>query len=281
MDLDEAASRLYAMPLDQFIPTRTALVSEARAAREPDLATSIGTLRKPSVAAWLVNQLARLDPAPLSALTALGDRLREAQSTLDGTALRELARQRSDVVDEAMARVSSLAADRGVAVSPGVSTELHDTFVAALATAEAGAAVRSGRLVRALSYAGFGDVDLDHALAGSAPSMAGVSTPEPGHEAAPSRRGGKPSRRGGGPSAAEVKAAERRQAQRDKAEALVASRREELRELEERQQAAEAHIGELEQQLEEAQAALVRVVGRKGKAQRALREAEAALSELP
>jgi hypothetical protein len=279
MDLDEAATRLYAMPLDQFISTRTTLVAEARAAREADLSKSIGTLRKPSVAAWLVNQLARLDPAPLTALTALGDRLREAQSNLDGTALRELARQRSNVVDEAMARVSSLAADRGVALSPGLSTELHDTFVAAVATGEAGAAVRSGRLVRALSYAGFGDVDLDDALAGSAPSVAGVSTPEPGPEAGPSR--GKPSRRGGGPSAAEVRAAERRQAQRDKAGALVASRREELRELEERQQAAEAHIGDLEEQLEEAQAALVRVVGRKGKAQRALREAEAALSELP
>jgi hypothetical protein len=272
VDVDEAATRLYAMPLDQFISTRKLLAAEARAAGERDVAREVGELRKPSVAAWLVNQLARLDPAPLAGLTSLGDRLRHAQSALRGADLRALARERSTVLDEAMARVSALAADRAVALSPGVAAELHDTFVAALATAEAGAAVRSGRLVRALSYAGFGDVDLDEALAGSVPSVAGEQARPPAAdlEAAPT-----PDKT----TAAQRREAQRREAERDDAEARVAARRAELDDLTRQQATAEGQIAELGEQLEAAQAELVALVGRKGKAQRALREAEAALRE--
>lgn len=283
VDVDEAATRLYAMPLDQFIATRKSLVAEARAAGERDVAREVGELRKPSVAAWLVNQLARLDPAPLAGLISLGDRLRDAQSAMRGSEMKTLARERNAVVEEAMARVSALAGDRGVGLSPGVTAELHDTFVAALATAEAGAAVRSGRLVRALSYAGFGDVDLDEALAGSlpsaagsaeAPSAAGAAGAASGREAEPS--GTKAADR----SAVEAREAERLEARRRKAEELVAARREELDEVAEEQTAAETHIGELEEQLEAAQAALMALVGKKAKAQRALREAEGALAAL-
>ena len=93
VDVDEAATRLYAMPLDQFIATRKSLVAEARAAGERDVAREVGELRKPSVAAWLVNQLARLDPAPLASLTSLGDRLRDAQSAMRGSELKTLAKR--------------------------------------------------------------------------------------------------------------------------------------------------------------------------------------------
>lgn len=280
MDVDEAATRLYAMPLDQFIATRKALVAEARAAGEGEVAREVGELRKPSVAAWLVNQLARLDPAPLAGLTSLGDRLRDAQSAMRGSELKTLAGERSAVVDEAMTRVSALADDRGMGLSPGVNAELHDTFVAALATAEAGAAVRSGRLVRALSYAGFGEVDLDEALAGSAPSTGGDAGTA-GAAGAASGRQTEPSHTNVTErSAVEARDAERREARRRKAEEVVAARREELGDLAEQQAAAETHIGELEEQLEAAQAALVALVGKKGKAQRALREAEGALAEL-
>jgi hypothetical protein len=280
VDVDEAATRLYAMPLDQFIATRRSLVAEARAAGEREVAREVGALRKPSVAAWLVNQLARLDPAPVAGLTSLGDRLRDAQSAMRGSELKTLARERSAVVEEAMARVSALAGDRGVGLSPGVTAELHDTFVAALATAEAGGAVRSGRLVRALSYAGFGDVDLDEALAGSLPSAAEAAGAAGAAGAASGREAESSGTKAADRSAVEAREAERHEARRREAEEVVAARREELDEVAEEQTAAETHIGELEEQLEAAQAALMALVGRKAKAQRALREAEGALAAL-
>lgn len=282
MDVEEAAARLYAVPLEQFIPTRTTLVAEARAAGDREAAGEIGALRKPSVAAWLVNQLARLDPQPLAALTSLGSRLRDAQASLDADQLRTLGRERTGVLDEAMARAAALAAQRDLSLSAGVSSELRATFVAGLATAEAGAAVRSGRLVRALSYAGFGEVDLDEATAGSLPSLDEASVPKspPRRQAKGAEEPGPVVAEGSGPSAADVRAEQRRRAQRGRAEALVASRRKDLEDLAARQQTAEARVAELEERLEAAQAALVEVVGRKGKAQRALREAQAALAAL-
>jgi small-conductance mechanosensitive channel len=47
---------------------------------------------------------------------------------------------------------------------------VRETFIAALATTPAAEAVGSGQLTRALSYAGFGDVDLSEATAAPAPA---------------------------------------------------------------------------------------------------------------
>jgi hypothetical protein len=41
-------------------------------------------LRKPTLAAWLANQLVRTDPGQVNDLTELGDQLREAHLSADG-----------------------------------------------------------------------------------------------------------------------------------------------------------------------------------------------------
>ena len=55
MDLDD----LYGLPLDRFIPERASLVRELRSGGEREQASVVAALRKPSVAAWAVNQLIR------------------------------------------------------------------------------------------------------------------------------------------------------------------------------------------------------------------------------
>ena len=55
MDVDE----LYGLPLDEFVPARNALARELKGAGEPAEAAEVAALRKPSVAAWAVNQLVR------------------------------------------------------------------------------------------------------------------------------------------------------------------------------------------------------------------------------
>ena len=71
---------LYGVPLDRFVPERAALVRALRSAGEREQASAVAALRKPSVAAWAVNQLVRTRRAEVDGLLRAGDALREAQA---------------------------------------------------------------------------------------------------------------------------------------------------------------------------------------------------------
>jgi hypothetical protein len=72
VDLDAAADELYALPPDDFIERRKELVADARQARNRELATQIGKLRRPTRSAWLINVLAREATADLGGLLEHG-----------------------------------------------------------------------------------------------------------------------------------------------------------------------------------------------------------------
>ena len=76
VDIDE----LYGLPLDRFIPERAKLAKELSAAGERDQAVAVAALKKPSAAAWAVNQLVRTQGKALAELFHAGDALRSAQS---------------------------------------------------------------------------------------------------------------------------------------------------------------------------------------------------------
>lgn len=163
MDPDQ----LYALPPEEFTAARDAAAKQAKAENDAPRSKELKALRRPSVAAWLVNRLAREQPALLEQLLALGPALAEAQSSGHADQLRTLGRQRRDLV-EAVAGAAVSVADRSVA-GP-VRDEVVTTLEAALADPSSAAAVRTGRLVRALTYAGFGEVDLSGAVAPAAPT---------------------------------------------------------------------------------------------------------------
>lgn len=165
MDLDEAVATLYALPVEQFLTRRAELVEGARGAGDAPLAAEIGRLRKPTAAAWAVNLFSRVSPHDTRRLRELAAGLRAAQSALDGPALARLGKQRSALVDELTAATCAAAQAEGVSLSAATVRLVTATYVAALASAPATAAVLSGRLTRALEYAGFGDVDLTDATA--------------------------------------------------------------------------------------------------------------------
>ena len=158
-------AELYALPPEEFTTARDAAAKQAKAAGDPAAGKELKALRRPSVAAWLVNRLAAEQGALLEQLLALGPALAEAQSAGHADDLRALGRQRRQLV-EAVAGTAVSAAGRPVA-GP-VRDEVVSTLEAALADPSSAEAVRSGRLVRALSYAGFGEVDLSGAVAAGA-----------------------------------------------------------------------------------------------------------------
>jgi hypothetical protein len=170
MDLDEAVTELYGLHPDAFLEHRRKLTADAKAAKDTGLAKAVESVRKPTAAAWAVNQLARRRPEEVARLVELATALHAAQEKMDGAALKTLGRQRTTLVDALVRATAEVATEADGSLSGPVANQVRETFVAALATAPAAEAVSSGQLTRALSYAGFGDVDLSDATAGPSPA---------------------------------------------------------------------------------------------------------------
>lgn len=168
VDLEAATTELYALPPAGFTPHRAELAAQARKEGQKALAKEISELRRPTVSAWLVNQLARGaggSGAEIDELEQLGADLREAQAELDGPKMKALTRRRHELVAALVRRADEVAALDDHKVSAGTRRELEETLGAAVADERASLAVTSGRLTRALVYAGFGEVDVTAATA--------------------------------------------------------------------------------------------------------------------
>lgn len=180
----EVADRLYTVPPDRFVAARAEAVAAALEAGERERAAAVGKLRKPTVAAWLVNLLAIERPEQVRELTELSAALRSAQRALRGAELRELTTRRRTVVARLVAQARELAvrANPALARAKLPLAEVEETLGAALAEPEAADAVRSGRLTRTLDYAGFGEVprpQLRVVTADFTPERAGAAPPRP------------------------------------------------------------------------------------------------------
>ena len=96
--LQEVAAELYGLRPDRFTAARTAAALQARDAGDTSLAAEVKGLRRPTVAAYVVNLLARDRAELVEQVVSLGEALRAAQANLQGDALRELSRQRRQLV---------------------------------------------------------------------------------------------------------------------------------------------------------------------------------------
>lgn len=152
MDFEEIADALYGGPREAFIPARAERAAEAKAAGDADLAKRVKALRKPSTAAWLVNQLARRHRDELAALADLGEQLRAAHEDLDGDRLRRLSTRRREAIDALTERA------RAIPDSPpgeAVLDQVTGTLQAATAEAAVADTVAAGRLDAAVAPSGF------------------------------------------------------------------------------------------------------------------------------
>ena len=79
-DLDAELDELYGLPLEDWTKARNDLAARLKKAHQGEQAEEVRTLRKPSLVAWTINQLARREERALAELLAAGDRLRSAQA---------------------------------------------------------------------------------------------------------------------------------------------------------------------------------------------------------
>jgi hypothetical protein len=216
------------------------------------VATVLAGLKRPTVGAWLVNVVALRRPDVVRDLFAAADAIRAVQTTgaADGPAqLRELSQRRKRAVDAALAAARELARAAGAGDPTRAQlAEVESTLTAAIADDEAAALVTAGRVLKALSYGGFGD-----ASGGFGGGFAGaVVTAGPARTAAAgaSRAAGSAAA-GGSRAAGSAKAAgsstldEQHEAQTDAAAEAAAAR-------EAAQRAAQAAVARAEEAVAEA-----------------------------
>ena len=76
MALSDDIDALYGLPLDEFTRARNDLARRLRTERKPEDAAEVAGLRKPTAAAWVVNQLVRGRPDEVRALLAAANEIR-------------------------------------------------------------------------------------------------------------------------------------------------------------------------------------------------------------
>jgi hypothetical protein len=156
---DERVARLYGLPLEQFTPERNALAAELRAQGDGEAAAAVKALRKPTAAAWAVNQLVRAEPDLVEALLGAGGELRQAHrqaaSGRGAAQLRAAAEAERAAVDALMARAPrAVGRPLTLALMESIRNSLH----AASSDDEARERVRTGTLTTELRPIGLGPI---------------------------------------------------------------------------------------------------------------------------
>jgi hypothetical protein len=250
---------LYGLPLDRFTQERNALARQLRQAGRREEAQAVAKLRKPSLAAWAVNQLVRTQRREIDALFRSGDALQKAQTDLisgrgDPQALRDAVDAERTAVDQLIDRARGLLSGEGDELTPPKLEQVSETLHAAALDEEARTRVRDGSLDRELQHVGLGAL---------------------------SAGGGTPKRTRGRDGSAQAKRDQREQAeartkQDQRAEAEARRRMEraarDLRSAEERRERAAQNLGEAERALQAAQEAAAEAGHEHERASRRLEE---------
>jgi hypothetical protein len=143
VDIERELDELYGLPLDRFTQARNALATRLRKEGDRAAADEVKSLRKPSVAAWAANQLARSE-------RSLVERFLEATDAV-GSARGDEARAALADQREALRGLARAAR----ALAPSAADRVTDMLRAAAADDEARELLQRGRLVRELSASGF------------------------------------------------------------------------------------------------------------------------------
>jgi hypothetical protein len=257
---EAAIDRLYGLPPGEFTTARDELARRLRREGDGDAGAEVKRLRKPSVAAWALNQVRRKNPKESDELIESGRRLREAQEKLlaggGREALEQAAADERRLVGELARQAEQELGAAGRSVSAAVQEQLRATLHAVASDPEARERLATGRLVR------------DHEATGLGPP---VETGAPPTAAGPRKRAKEAS-----PKAAA--GLERKARRLDERLERARARR---RELEKESAEAERQVREAQREaaraaanVERAQASAERARGRAGKAAEAVLELE-------
>jgi len=168
VELDTAIDELYGADLDEFTARRNELAKRLRADGRRAAAEQVKDLRKPSLAAWTVNQLARKNRREIDLLLDAGHRARDAQRGVLAGDERSTLEQALQTERAALQTLHGAAREllraRGSDPPPALLQKVSQTLRAAAVTDEGREALARGRLTQELEPTGF------EAFAGAVPA---------------------------------------------------------------------------------------------------------------
>ena len=156
VDLEAEIDDLYVAPLDQFVRRRDALARSLKQAGERPSADRVAGLRKPSLVAWAVNQLACTRRRDVDLLLDAGRRIVDAQQA----SITKGERASLDAAQSSLrAAISGLTESAreilGDRASRATLTHVAETLRAAATGAEGRELLARGRLTEELSETGW------------------------------------------------------------------------------------------------------------------------------
>ncbi|CAL9342875.1 hypothetical protein [Streptomyces sp. enrichment culture] len=144
--VEEVLDELYTTSPSAFVARREERAAAARTAGRKEDARRIHAARRPTLAAWAANLLARARPEETRRFLELGQALRQAHRTLDPAGLKELSAQRRRIVAALSRQAAQLAGEAGHRLSQAAQREVESTLRAVLADPDAADAWAQGRL---------------------------------------------------------------------------------------------------------------------------------------
>jgi len=178
--VEEALDQLYGVEPGAFVAERKRLARELRDAGDRDAADAVAKARKPTVAAWALNQLARAHRRDVDLLLDAGHRLRQAQEGVVGGADRAAFEQAQKTERDALRRLTQQASDLLGGASAQALSQISATLRTAAVSEDGRELLARGRFTVPLEAEGF---DVFGALPPPAPRTRSAKT-----ASAPSRR---------------------------------------------------------------------------------------------
>lgn len=153
---DEIVDELYGLAPEAFVKRRNELAREVKADGDRELAGRIDKLRRPTQAAWAINQWVRAHPDDSALIDELASELTAAQRRSAVDKMRALSRRRQELINSSVTAVTRTAAERRVRLADSAVREVTQTLRAAVADHDVLEQVLRGNLTASAEYSGFG-----------------------------------------------------------------------------------------------------------------------------
>lgn len=157
---DDRVKHLYSVPIERFVAERDAISRDLKAEGRTAEAAAVHALRRPTVAAWAINQVRRQDPELIDELIGAGSELQQAQRALlagGGSAhLQEAARAEREAVERATEAARAVLAEAGRPASGQTLDRVRETLHAAALDEGTRRQLEEGRLTEEHTAVGLG-----------------------------------------------------------------------------------------------------------------------------
>jgi hypothetical protein len=156
---DERLNELFHGRLEDFTAARNELAKSLRSDGDAEAADWVKGRKKPSRAAWLVNQLAARKPKDVQRLLNVGEELRAAQEEMlagstDPEKLREVASRERETIDSLVKTAEAIGREHGVGSQ--ILDRVGETLQAATSDPDVAEAIEKGWLQREQRASGIG-----------------------------------------------------------------------------------------------------------------------------